>query len=200
MDTVLTTDISFPLSSYPSGGFLRKGIVWFARFAGSLTESDSSVYRQRYEEVERLYGSLIDRLCFGYSRTRSDFDDLKQDVLMNLWESIPKFRGECSMKTWVYRLTLNVCVTSLRKSYLRVSAVSLNELYDIVDYDPDQKETLAELHDAVGCLNPLDKAIMILWLEEESYEGISRITGLSRNNVAVRIHRAKEKIRTLMEK
>ncbi len=119
---------------------------------------------------------------------------------MNLWESIPKFRGECSMKTWVYRLTLNVCVTSLRKSYLRVSAVSLNELYDIVDYDPDQKETLAELHDAVGCLNPLDKAIMILWLEEESYEGISRITGLSRNNVAVRIHRAKEKIRTLMEK
>ena len=88
----------------------------------------------------------------------------------------------------------------MRKSYLRVSAVSLNELYDIVDYDPDQKEMLAELHDAVGCLNPLDKAIMILWLEEESYEGISRITGLSRNNVAVRIHRAKEKIRTLMEK
>ena len=75
MDTVLTTDISFPLVSYPSGGFLRRGIALFARFADSLTESDSSVYRQRYEEVERLYGSLIDRLCFGYSRTRSGFDD-----------------------------------------------------------------------------------------------------------------------------
>lgn len=151
-------------------------------------------------EAERQYGTLIDRICFGYSRTKADFDDLKQDVLMNLWESMPRFKGDCSMKTWVYRLTLNVCVSSLRKSYMRVTAVQLTGLYDIVDNDPDRKETLTELHEAIGSLNPLDKAIMILWLEEETYDGIANIIGLSRGNVAVRIHRAKERLKTLMEK
>lgn len=104
------------------------------------------------------------------------------------------------MKSWVYRLTLNVCVSSLRQAYRRVHTVALSELLEIVDYDTEQKERFAELHEAVSRLNPLDKAVMILWLEEESYDNIAEITGLSRANVAIRIHRAKDKIKSLMEK
>lgn len=206
MDTVFATYISFPVQSnplfgfrIPLRGFFRRCVALFAALVSGVRESDAERYRHRYLEAEKQYGNMIDRICFGYSRTKVDFDDLKQEVLMNLWESMPKFKGDCSMKTWVYRLALNVCITSLRKSYLRVSTVQLTELYDIVDYDPDRKETLSELHEAIGTLNPLDKAIMILWLEEESYEGIAKITGLSRANVAVRIHRAKEKLKTVIE-
>lgn len=104
------------------------------------------------------------------------------------------------MKTWIYRLTLNVCVSSLRRSYRRVATVQLTELYDIADCEPGRKEVFSELHQAIGRLNPLDKAIMVLWLEEESYETISEITGLSRANVAIRIHRAKDRLKSIMEK
>lgn len=159
-----------------------------------------SIYRRRYDEAVSNFSHLIDRICFGYSRTKADFDDLRQDVLMNLWESMPRFHGNCSMKSWVYRLTLNVCVSSLRQAYRRVHTVALSELLEIVDYDTEQKERFAELHEAVSRLNPLDKAVMILWLEEESYDNIAEITGLSRANVAIRIHRAKDKIKSLMEK
>ena len=220
MDTVFATDILIPVYGNPFPahsnpfqvfgnppygfrtvslrGFFRRCIALFAAFVSGVDDSDVDRCQHRFLEAERQYGTMIDRICFGYSRTKADFDDLKQEVLMNLWESMPKFKGDCSMKTWVYRLALNVCITSLRKSYLRVSTVQLTELYDIVDYDPDRKEALSELHEAIGTLNPLDKAIMILWLEEESYDGIAKITGLSRANVAVRIHRAKEKLKTMI--
>lgn len=153
------------------------------------TDNSDEARRFRYDEYVLSYGTLIDRLCFGYARTASDFDDLKQDVLMNLWLSMPKFKGDCSMKSWVYRLTLNVCVSTLRKSYRKISTVQIEELYDIVDCGPEQKDVIAEVHEAIDLLNPLDKAIMLLWLEEESYDDIAEITGLSRASVATRIHR-----------
>lgn len=178
---------------------LMRWIAMFADFVNYAADADS-VYRSRYSEAVNCYGMLIDRLCFGYSKTSADFDDLKQDVLMNLWVSMPKFNGECSMKTWVYRLTLNVCVSSLRKSYRRVSTVQLTELYDIIDCEPEYKDLFADLHKAIASLNHLDKAIMMLWLEDESYDDISEITGLTRANVATRIHRAKNKIKSKIEK
>lgn len=187
------------ITPYRQRNFFRRCLALCADFVRSVTGTHSE-YHIRYSEAVKSYGTLIDRLCFGYARTKADFDDLKQDVLMNLWESMPKFKGDCSMKTWVYRLTLNVCVSSLRKSYRQVSMVQLTELYDSIDYEPEQKEILAELHEAVGSLNPLDKAIMILWLEEESYDDIAKITGLTRQNIATRIHRAKNKLKSIMEK
>ncbi len=177
---------------------LRNIFRWLLARIG--TANSVAARRSGYDEAVRSYGSLIDRLCFGYARTASDFDDLRQDVLMNLWLSMPKFQGDCSMKSWVYRLTLNVCVSSLRKSYRRIHTVELTELYDMVDGGAEQKETLSELHEAISCLNPLDKAIMILWLEEEPYDEIARITGLSRANVATRIHRAKQRLKSIIER
>lgn len=181
-------------------GRIRRGVAFLMNAVGIPAGRDSFICRQRYAQAVDAYGTLIDRLCFGYTRTPSDFDDLKQDVLLNLWEAMPRFKEECSMKTWVYRLTLNVCVSSLRKNYRRVSTVQISEMAEIVEYEPDKKEMFMELHEAIGCLNPLDKAIMILWLEEESYDGIAEITGLTKANVATRIHRAKGRLKTIMEK
>lgn len=194
---------AIPMHFSASARIPRQNI--FRRIIAFLTENlhnlsaSRAARRAEYDDTVRHYGSMIDRICFGYAGNASDFDDLKQDVLMNLWISIPKFKGECTMKSWVYRLTLNVCVSTLRKSYRRISTVQLEELYDIVDCGPEQKEIIAEVHEAIALLNPLDKAIMLLWLEEESYDDIAEITGLSRANVATRIHRAKKRIKSLIE-
>lgn len=191
--------IYFPTSvRIPRQNIFRRIIAFLTENLYNLSASQKA-RRAEYEDTLRLYGSMIDRICFGYAGKASDFDDLKQDVLMNIWISIPKFKGECTMKSWVYRLALNVCVSTLRKSYRRISTVQLEELYDIVDCGPEQKDVIAEVHEAIALLNPLDKAIMLLWLEEESYDDISEITGLSRANVATRIHRAKKRLKSLIE-
>lgn len=93
-----------------------------------------------------------------------------------------------------------MCVSTLRKSYRRVTTVQLSELYDLVDNDAEQRVAIREMHEAIATLNPLDKAVIMLWLEEESYDDISTITGLSRANVATRIHRAKGRLKSIMTK
>ncbi len=151
-----------------------------------------------YAEVAERHGDMIERICFGYARSVADMEDLRQDVMLNLWKALPSFRGDCAMRTWVYRLALNVCVTSLRKSYRRVDTTGINELLDLACCDDEQRETLAALHEAIGLLNPIDRTVVMLWLEEESYESIAAITGLTKGNVAQRIHRAKIRLRKLI--
>lgn len=198
----ITLDYSEAGFSFIPRGIIRRCLAFLTKAASVFTDDSPSrwINRKRYAEAVDSYGTLINRLCFGYAKTAADFDDLKQDVLLSLWESMPRFKEECSMKTWVYRLTLNVCVSSLRKSYRRISTAQLTEMADIVEYEPDKKEIFMELYEAIGSLNSLDKAIMMLWLEEESYEGIAEITGVTKANVATRIHRAKDKLKTIMEK
>ncbi len=81
-----------------------------------------------------------------------------------------------------------------------MTTVQLSELYDLVDNDAEQRVAIREMHEAIATLNPLDKAVIMLWLEEESYDDISTITGLSRANVATRIHRAKGRLKSIMTK
>lgn len=187
-----------PIYSRHSGLFRR--LIAFFSEALSCADATAAARRQKYAVTVKCYGDVIDRVCFGYADTAADFDDLKQDVLMNLWTSLPGFKGDCSLKTWIYRLTLNVCVSTLRKSYRRVTTVQLSELYDLVDNDAEQRVAIREMHEAIATLNPLDKAVIMLWLEEESYDDISTITGLSRANVATRIHRAKGRLKSIMTK
>ena len=163
-----------------------------------FVESEDSRLRRRYELAIKEYSPLIDRICFGYARCKEDMDDLRQDAMLNLWESMSVFKDQCSMKTWVYRLTLNSCVSSLRKSYRSPVTVQMTEFCDVIE--EDQHQQLSELHEAISQLNPIDKAIVMLWLEDESYDAIAMIVGLTKSNVAVRIHRAKDKLRTLLNR
>lgn len=172
--------------------------IRLALFFATMVENEDYRRQKQYETAVKEHSALIDRICFGYAKTREDMEDLRQDALLNLWASMSKFNGDCSMKTWVYRLTLNSCVSTLRKNYRRPVTIQLTEVCELAN--DDQRQTLSELHEAIAQLNPIDKAIVLLWLEEESYEEIATIVGLSKSNVAVRLHRTKDKLKTILNR
>ncbi len=167
------------------------------RFAAEIADAAYTRPRQSYDfsTITGQYLPLIERICFGYAGSISELNDLKQDALINLWQSMPKFRGTCSLKSWIYRITLNSCVTSLRKKQRQIPTTQLTQLYDTITCDDSNRELLADLHEAISRLGPIDKAIVTLWLDEISYDEIAQIIGLSRANVAKRLHFAKKKIK-----
>lgn len=160
-------------------------------------EVDESLRQQRFDEIVGNYSNMIARLCYGYSRSASDFDDLRQDTLVNVWQGLRHFRGDSQLRTWVYRVTLNTCVSSLRNRNKERNLGSLLEYIDVADFSQEQSRMLSELYEAIGRLPELDKAIIMMWLDGNTYDEIAEVIGISRNNVATRIHRAKEKLKTL---
>lgn len=159
---------------------------------------------QYFEQIAESYRSVIAKVCYLYQGQGAAFDDLYQEVLINLWQGLDGFRGEAKMSTWIYRTALNTCISWHRRND-KHSAASLS-LDDIV-VEPSENDSPADAADKfhtvmslIARLGPLDKAIVTLWLDENPYDEIARITGLSVNNVAVKLHRIKEKLSSMAAK
>ena len=125
------------------------------------------------------------------------FDDIRQEVLISLYKGYRNFRQESSESTWVYRVCINTCLFSLRKLTPKVKTISFDEI-PVVQFqdenDNESKEKLEWLYSLIAKLNPMDKALILMWLDELSYEEIALNMGIPRNTVASRLHRIKEKI------
>lgn len=177
---------------------LCKIAINFDKYLFALGENKSSVNESKrieiFEVAIRTHEDIISRICFGYARTHDEYDDLRQDVLINLWQGLKYFRGDSSLRTWIYRVTLNTCVSTIRKREKDLSTVSIDSLYDVIEENDSDKEMISELHRCIESLSPTDKAIILAWLEGMSYEEIADLTGLTRNTLATRLKRAKEKI------
>lgn len=152
---------------------------------------------RRFADIMHDYDSMIMRICFGYSRTAAELADLRQDALINIWQGVPGFKGDASLKTWIYRVTLNTCVSTVRSERRRVPQTALEDFYNLVDEDADRRRLVSEMHDCISKLPPVDRAIMLLWLDDFSYDEIAATVGLGRNTVASRLRRAKEKLKNL---
>jgi len=150
-----------------------------------------------FMEGMREYDGMIRRICLGYSRSAEDLEDLYQDVLVNIWQGLAGYRADASMKTWIYRVALNTCVSSLRRRSRRPNAASLEDVVNVSDDSGEKMQEVRELHECISMLGNIDKAVVMLWLDEYSYEEIAELTGLTRGNVATRLHRAKEKLRRI---
>lgn len=144
--------------------------------------------------VIRNYDELISRLCLGYSRSTEEYEDLRQDAYINIWQSLNKFEGRAQLKTYLYRIVLNTCVSNMRRRSRETLSESSVDISKIVDGDAEHLQLLAEMYDMISRLPVLDKAILMMWLDEMSYEDISSVTGLPRNSVATRLRRAKLKL------
>lgn len=184
------------ISIFPPVALRVLSLVWRCAAAVGLTDENKS-FRYSFTQAVSQYDAMIKRICFGYAKTAEDLEDLYQDVLVNLWQSIPRFRGDASMKTWIYRIALNTCVSNLRTRSKTVKGAPVSDIVDVVDESELERTDIKELHECIATLGTLDKAIMMLWLDEYSYEEIASMVGLKRNNVATRLHRAKEKLKTI---
>ena len=151
-------------------------------------------HKKEFAELVNRYKDVIFKVCYVYA-SREEFEDYYQEVLIQLWRSLPKFRNESKMSTWIYRVSLNTCISYVRKNK-KVNKVSLIDL-DFIDNDIEKKYYIDELYLLINRLNKFEKAIILLWLEDRDYEEIASIVGISKNNVAVKLNRIKEKLRKM---
>lgn len=154
--------------------------------------------QQQFLDIIAAHGELVAKVCYLYSGPGAPFEDLRQEVLANIWEGMDSFRGEARMSTWLYRTAINTCLTwHRRNSRHNGGRISLEELIS-EPVDNDSSATFAQelrlLHSMIARLEPLEKALITMWLDERPYEEIAEVTGLTRNNIAVKIHRIKDKL------
>jgi RNA polymerase sigma-70 factor, ECF subfamily len=126
-------------------------------------------------------------------------NDLFQEIVLQLWKSFPSFRGEAKISTWMYRIALNTAISGFRKETRKIKTEDLREVhFNISEHGDETEENLQKLQRAIRQLNEIDRAMIMMALEEIPYEEIAETIGISQNNVRVRMNRVREKLRKLM--
>jgi RNA polymerase sigma-70 factor, ECF subfamily len=153
--------------------------------------------KQRFsDEVFRHFG-ILHKICRIYKKDAADREDLLQEILYNAWRSYPRFEGRSKFSTWLYRVALNTALYQNRKDRLAGTRVSIEDKTLNMAMEEDD-EALKILYRAIDDLNPLEKSIVILFLDDQPYTEIAEITGLSVNNVGVKLNRIKIKMKKII--
>ncbi len=150
----------------------------------------------QFTQVVREHRSTIYSVCYMFSSNEDEVNDLFQEVLIRLWQGWDKFEGRSGLRTWVYRVSLNACISIDRKKKRR-PANAILEGVDVWDTTQADKRQLAMLHERITRLEPFDRAIVLLWLENMSYDEIAAIVGITPKNVSVRLYRIKEHLKQM---
>mgnify|MGYP000742694580 FL=1 len=140
-------------------------------------------------------------MCRAYTNSQEDFEDYYQEVCLQIWKSKDNFKGQSEWSTWVYRLSLNVCMTLLKKKKNSYQHFASDSLPDEVMEDSHAftDESLNQLYSAIRKLSEVDRGVILLYLEEKSYQEIADIIGTNSNNIGVRIKRIKERLKKLLD-
>lgn len=145
--------------------------------------------------------AIVIKICRTYTNSQEDFEDYYQEVCLQIWRSKDNFHKQCEWSTWVYKISLNVCLTLLKKK-------KKNHQYFASDSLPEEAteeshvfadESLNQLYDAIRQLSEIDRGVILLYLEEKSYQEIADITGTNANNIGVRIKRIKERLKKILD-
>ena len=142
------------------------------------------------------------KVCQVYGHEKEHKDDLFQEIVLQLWKSFPSFRNEARITTWMYRVALNTAISHFRKEIKRPERQALSKAeFQIPDlaYSTDENENLLLLNHAIQQLTKIEKAIVMLYLEEKSYQEISEIMGITYSNVGVKLNRIKIKLEKIIK-
>ncbi len=158
-----------------------------------------------FQEVMADHGPALRRLCGGYERNEALRHELEQEVLLNLWRALPGFRGDASLRTWMYRVAHNTATRHVSRA-ARTPRPTVDEarLEQKPSAAPPPDEALAQadararLQDSIGRLGALDRQIILLYLEDVPQTEIAEITGLSQANVSTRVHRIRARLTEMM--
>ena len=152
----------------------------------------------KFAKTIKEHKSTIYTVCYMFSNDEEEVDDLFQEVLVNLWKGYPKFRGESSVKTWLWRVSLNTCCAVSRGEKRKVPTIPLGIENDILCSGNDESsQQIKMLYDRINKLEVFDRAIILLWLESMSYDEIAAIVGLTTSAVTSRLFRIKEQLKSM---
>jgi len=146
------------------------------------------------------HSGIIIKICRAYTDSQEDFEDYYQEVCLQIWKSKDNFREQSEWSTWIYRLSLNVCLTLLKKKKNNRQHFTSDSLQ--IEATEDSRvfsdEPLNLLYSAIRKLSEIDRAVILLYLEEKTYQEIADIIGTNPNNIGVRIKRIKERLKKLL--
>ncbi|MDQ2839877.1 MAG: RNA polymerase sigma factor [Acidobacteriota bacterium] len=153
--------------------------------------------QERFQTRIEEHKKILYKVCNLYCRNRDDREDLAQEITVQLWRSFPKFDERQQFSTWMYRIALNVAISFYRRESTRARyLLSADERFlDVIDVTASQPKELALLHEFIEQLDPLNKALVLVYLDGNSYGEIAEILGISETNVATKISRLKKAMR-----
>jgi len=154
--------------------------------------------KKEFSELIEKYQAIIHKVTMVYTNGAADREDLFQEICLQLWRSYPNFREEAKFSTWMYRVALNTAISNVRKQKTDLHFEQLLD-YDRMETEPsDEREQIQMLYCAISKLNQIDKAIILLWLDEKSYDDIASILGISKTNISVKLVRIKRKLEEMI--
>ena len=154
----------------------------------------------QFTEMVKEYRKTIYTVCYFFSKDTEEVNDLYQEILINLWRGFPAYRGESSLKTWIWRVSLNTCSNQERKKKSRIQTVPLSVDIDLYNDEDTNSRQIRMLYDRINRLDVFDRAIILLWLENMSYQDIADVVGISVPNVTSRLFRIKEQLKSMSNK
>lgn len=157
------------------------------------TPALQETFQNRVEQHKKI----LYKVCNVYCRDRDSREDLAQEIIFQLWRSYWKFDGRCQFSTWMYRIALNVAISFYRSEGARTRLVISDEqhLLDAVDNEERQAEEVRVLYEFIAELDPISKALILLYLDGNTYQEIAGIVGITETNVATKISRLKNKMK-----
>ena len=153
---------------------------------------------KQFEKHIRENELLIHKVCRMYAYTTADREDLFQEIVIQLWNAYPNFKGESKFSTWLYRVAFNTAITGLRKQKNIIESRAPAQLPEQTsEENAGRQDELRQLHRAIEQLNQVEKAVVMLYMEERSYDEMEEILGMTQGNLRVKMNRIKEKLRQL---
>ncbi len=149
-----------------------------------------------FSRIIRENRSTIYTVCYMFSKDKDEVDDMFQEVTINLWRGFDNFEGRSDIKTWIYKVSLNTCISFERKKKSAKTVPLSVDINLFEDKDEDIRQ-VQMLYKRINQLGPFDRAIILLWLENLPYEEIGSIVGISAKNVSVRLTRIREQLKKM---
>ena len=160
------------------------------------------------QELEKQFVNLLDenqniihKVCRVYTNNSDAHKDLFQEVTIQLWKAYPKFRGDAKFSTWMYRVALNTAITIYRKSKRQIQTSDISDFHyrlESSEYDATMDDQMKLLYKAIHQLSDVEKALILLYLEDKPYREIAETMGLTEVNARVKVNRIKGKLKTIL--
>jgi RNA polymerase sigma-70 factor (ECF subfamily) len=148
----------------------------------------------------KLHEGIIHKIGFVYAQNKEDKEDLSQEIILQVWKSYPSFKGKSTLSTWIYRVALNTALTiNKKKSIIK----SFRKHQPVIHWNEEANsysQKVKILYRGIACLEKVEKALILLWLEEKSYLEIGEIIGISEKNVSVKLVRIRKKLGDIINK